>query len=86
VAKTHAAGKTPRPPQPAPTGGGQRVGLRRFMNESWAELRKVQWPSRQAVVQGTLVVFVVTLFFALFLTAVDYLAVRFVTEIDKFLK
>ncbi len=71
---------------PAPTPpGGQRVGMRRFVRESWGELRKVQWPTRQQVAQGTLVVGVVTAFFAVFLTGVDAVAVRLVQAIDELL-
>lgn len=63
----------------------QRVGARIFLRESWAELRKVQWASRQSVIQGTIVVGIVTIFFAIYLTSVDYLAIRLVTEVEKLL-
>jgi len=66
---------------PQPT--GQRTSARKFVRESWAELRKVQWPSRQQVVQGTIVVAVVTVFFAVYLTATDYVMVRLVRELDQ---
>jgi preprotein translocase subunit SecE len=33
-------------------------GLRRFMVESWGELRKVEWPSQNHVIQGTVVVLI----------------------------
>ena len=68
-----------------PQSGGQRVGAARFFRESWAELRKVQWPTSQQVVQGTIVVAVFTISFAIFLTVVDYGAVRLVRELDKLL-
>lgn len=71
-------------PAPVPP-GGQRVGFRRFVRESWGELRKVQWPTRQQVAQGTLVVGVVTAFFAIYLTGIDYLAIRIVRAIDHLL-
>lgn len=73
-------GGTPGSPPP-----GQRVGFRRYVRESLAELRKVQWPTRQQVVQGTLVVAVVTVFFAIYLTGVDFAAIRLVRAIDQLL-
>jgi preprotein translocase subunit SecE len=33
-------------------------GLARFVQESYGELRKVEWPSQRAVVSGTAVVLV----------------------------
>lgn len=59
--------------------------MARFFRESWAELHKVQWPTGQQVVQGTIVVIVFTIAFAIFLTVVDYGAVRLVRELDKLL-
>jgi preprotein translocase SecE subunit len=56
-----------------------------FVRESWGELRKVQWPTRQQVAQGTLVVGVVTIVFAVYLSLIDQVAVRIVNQIDKWL-
>ena len=47
-------------PQKSQT-GARRVpgsGFRRFVSESWAELKKVEWPTQNQVVQGTIVVIV----------------------------
>ncbi len=33
-------------------------GSKRFIAESWGELRKVEWPTQSHVVQGTLVVLI----------------------------
>ena len=68
-----------------PSGGGQKTGARRFVRESWGELRKVQWPTRQQVAQGTLVVGVVTAVFAAYISAVDQVAVRLVRQLNEFL-
>jgi preprotein translocase SecE subunit len=40
--------------------GGFRFGLgiKRFIEESWGELRKVEWPSQSHVIQGTVVVLI----------------------------
>jgi preprotein translocase subunit SecE len=43
----------------ARTGGGGFFGrIWRFIQESWAELHKVEWPTQNQVVQGTVVVLV----------------------------
>jgi preprotein translocase subunit SecE len=52
-----------RPAAQAPKSqGGQRRapggGTRRFLGESWGELKKVEWPSQQQVIQGTAVVLI----------------------------
>jgi preprotein translocase subunit SecE len=41
--------------------GSRRVpggGTKRFISESWAELKKVEWPSQAQVIQGTVVVII----------------------------
>ena len=62
--------------------GGQKTGARKFVRESWAELRKVQWPTRQQVASGTLVVGVVTAILAAYISAVDQIAVRIVKQLN----
>ena len=42
-----------------------------FLREVKAELKKVTWPSRQEVVQTTIVVLLATAFFGVFLFAMD---------------
>ena len=43
----------------ARSGGGGFFGrIWRFIQESWAELHKVEWPTQNQVVQGTIVVLV----------------------------
>jgi preprotein translocase subunit SecE len=47
-------------PQKSQT-GARRVpgsGFRRFVSESWAELKKVEWPTQNQVLQGTIVVII----------------------------
>jgi preprotein translocase subunit SecE len=47
-------------PQKSQT-GARRVpgsGFRRFVSESWAELKKVEWPTQHQVLQGTIVVII----------------------------
>ncbi len=43
-----------------------------FLQEVWAELKKVHWPGRKEVWAATVVVLAITLFVALFLGVVDY--------------
>jgi preprotein translocase SecE subunit len=45
----------------------------------------VQWPSRQQVAQGTLVVGVVTAVLAGYISVVDQIAVRLVQQLNEFL-
>jgi preprotein translocase subunit SecE len=50
--------------------------LREFAQEVLVEFRKVTWPSRQELVNSTIVVIVVTVVLALFLGAVDIVLAR----------
>jgi preprotein translocase subunit SecE len=45
----------------------------RFFRESYAELKKVEWPNQQAVISGTAVVLIACLITGLFLWANDQL-------------
>lgn len=56
--------------------------FRRFINESWSELKKVSWPNRLQVRNLTVLVFVVSFVVGLYITVADTLfdqLVRFVT-------
>ena len=66
-----AGAGTPPPPQPQPvreggdeperrreTGRAEPKQRFRFIRESWAELKKVDWPNRNQVTQGTVVVII----------------------------
>ena len=69
-----------RAPVPPPSGQGS-ASPRRFVQESWGELRKVQWPTGQQVLQGTLVVGFVTVAFALYLSIIDQVVLRIITAL-----
>jgi preprotein translocase subunit SecE len=43
-------------PQKQQTGRREPAQRAKFVRESWAELKKVEWPGRNQVVQGTVVV------------------------------
>ncbi len=44
-----------------------------FLNEVWAEMKKVHWPTRRESYAATLVVLIVTVVIALYLGLVDTL-------------
>ncbi|MDA3833838.1 MAG: preprotein translocase subunit SecE [Spirochaetales bacterium] len=46
--------------------------LIKYLKESYLEVKKVVWPSREAVVSSTKVVLVSTLMFAVVLGLIDY--------------
>ena len=50
--------------------------LREFVQEVLAEFRKVTWPSRQELINSTIVVIVVTVVLAVFLGAIDIALAR----------
>jgi preprotein translocase subunit SecE len=52
--------------------------VREFVQEVLAEFRKVTWPSRQELVNSTVVVIAVTVVLSLFLGSVDIVLARVV--------
>ena len=46
--------------------------FRQFINESWSELKKVSWPTREQVRNLTVLVFAVSLVVGLYITALDF--------------
>src|SRR5690242_14494530 len=59
----------PRPqrePRAAPGGG-----VRRFISESWGELKKVEWPTQNQLIQGVAVVLIACLIVGIFLYGCD---------------
>jgi preprotein translocase subunit SecE len=46
-------------------------GGRRFISESWAELKKVEWPTQAQVIQGTVVVLIACAIVGVYLFAAD---------------
>ena len=45
--------------------------MRRYFGESWAELKKVAWPTRQTVIRLTLLVIGVSIVVGLYIYALD---------------
>jgi len=51
----------------------ERTGLVQFIRECWAELGRVQWPTRHQLWQATAVVLVVCLVMGVYIAALDSL-------------
>jgi preprotein translocase subunit SecE len=46
--------------------------IRRFLDESWSELKKVTWPTRQQTLNLTFLVFLVSFVVGVFISAIDF--------------
>ena len=73
-----AAAARPQTPQPQPAQERKRSN---FIAESWAELKKVEWPGQNQVIQGTVVVLVACLVVGTFLYVNDQVWKRVVSKI-----
>jgi preprotein translocase SecE subunit len=76
----------PRRQPAAPAGEAQVTGARRtgflgFVGESIAELKKVEWPGQNQVIQGTVVVLVACLIVGTYLWLNDQLWQEFVKRV-----
>ena len=91
---SQAVAQRPRPRQqqqqmrptaePAPVDGGRRLpgsGFRNFVIESWGELKKVDWPGRPQLIQGTAVVLIACLITGVYLFLADQVFRRFVQHV-----
>ena len=65
------------PRQPA----ARRGGVAGFVGESWAELNKVEWPGRDQLIQGTVVVLIACVIVGLFLWGCDLAFKHFVQQV-----
>ena len=52
-----------------------------FVQESWAELKKVEWPGQNQVIQGTVVVLVACIIVGIYLWLNDQLWKEFVQKV-----
>ena len=66
---------------PSQARGGLFAGPRRFVGESVGELKKVEWPGQQQIVQGTVVVLVACVIVGLYLFLADEIFRRFVQHV-----
>ena len=86
AARTQRRAVAVRPSQtPVASQTGRRrapgEGGRRFVSESWAELKKVEWPGQQQLVQGTVVVLIACLIVGVYLFLADQAFKRLVQHI-----
>jgi preprotein translocase SecE subunit len=73
-----------RAPVRAPEVGERRVpgsGFKNFVGESWAELKKVEWPRQNQLIQGVVVVLVACVVVGVFLYGNDLIWKRFVQDV-----
>jgi preprotein translocase subunit SecE len=47
------------------------TGIRRYLTESWAELKKVAWPTRETVIRLTLLVVAVSVAVGVYIFVLD---------------
>ena len=47
--------------------------MRRYFNESWSELKKVTWPTRETVIRLTLLVIAVSVAVGIYIAVLDRL-------------
>jgi len=69
---------------PAAAAGGEPGffgRITRFIGESWAELKKVEWPGQQQLIQGTAVVLIACLVVGVYLFLADEIFRRFVQHV-----
>jgi preprotein translocase subunit SecE len=76
---TARAGARPEPAsEPRAVPGS---GARRFIGESWAELKKVEWPTQNQLIQGVVVVLIACLIVGVFLWGADLVFKRLVQDV-----
>ena len=70
--------------QPVASQPGRQVpgsGAKRFIGESIGELRKVEWPGQNQVIQGTVVVIIACVIIGTYLYFADQIFSRFVSKV-----
>ena len=73
-----------RPAQPVKSQTGRQLpggGGRRFIAESWGELKKVEWPGQAQVIQGTAVVLIACIIVGTYLWIADQAFRRLVENV-----
>jgi preprotein translocase subunit SecE len=68
-------------PQKQQTGRREPAQRGKFVRESWGELKKVEWPGRSQVIQGTVVVIIACAIVGAYLWVVDLGFKNFVENI-----
>jgi preprotein translocase SecE subunit len=75
------AAARPVPAGPEPTAPVEHAHRGGFIRESVAELRKVEWPNRAQVIQGTIVVIIACAIVGAYLWGADQILRPFVREV-----
>ena len=69
-------------PEPAREPRAARGGVvRGFVAESWAELKKVEWPTQNQLIQGVVVVLIACVIVGVFLYGADIVFKRLVQDV-----
>ena len=59
------------------------TGIRQYFNEAWSELKKVAWPTRQTVVNLTLIVIAVSVAVGVYIAVLDTVLRELVGQVLK---
>ena len=59
------------------------TGIRQYLNEAWSELRKVAWPTRQTVVNLTLIVIAVSVAVGIYIAVLDTVLRELLSQVLK---
>jgi preprotein translocase subunit SecE len=57
--------------------------LRRYVAESWSELKKVTWPTRVQVRNLTVLVFIISSLIGVFIAAVDFVFFQVIARLSE---
>jgi preprotein translocase subunit SecE len=57
--------------------------LRRYIAESWSELKKVTWPTRLQVRNLTVLVFLISAMIGIFIAAVDFVFFQLIARLTE---
>ena len=57
--------------------------LRRYIAESWSELKKVTWPTRLQVRNLTVLVFLISAIIGVFIAAVDFIFFQIIARLTE---
>jgi len=84
VAVQRAPVQRARPAAPRAEVGERHIpgsGFKHFVGEAWAELKKVEWPGQNQLIQGVVVVLVACIVVGLYLYGADLIWKRFVQDV-----
>ena len=79
MAREADLGRGSRAPAVRPAGEVERKT--NFVQESWAELKKVEWPGQSQLIQGVVVVLVACIVVGVYLYGADLIWKRFVQDV-----